>query len=33
MKTETWNGHTIRFIWHDGEWWAVAEAIYKKYRH
>lgn len=29
MKTETWNGHTIRFIWHDGEWWAVAKDVAK----
>ena len=24
MKTELWNGHEIRFIEKDGEWWAVA---------
>src|SRR5690606_6914670 len=29
MKTETWNGHTIRFVWHDGEWWAVAKDVAK----
>lgn len=25
MKTEIWNGHEIRFIQKDGEWWAVAK--------
>ena len=24
MKTELWNGYSIRFIEKDGEWWAVA---------
>jgi len=24
MKIETWNGHNIRFVEHNGEWWAVA---------
>ncbi len=24
MKTEIWNGHKIRFVEKDGEWWAVA---------
>lgn len=23
MRTETWNGYTIRFVEHQGEWWAV----------
>lgn len=23
MKTEIWNGHEIRFVEKDGEWWAV----------
>ncbi len=27
MKTETWNGHSIRFIQKDGEWWAVAKDL------
>ena len=27
MKTETWNGHEIRFVWHNGEWWAVAKDV------
>jgi len=27
MKTETWNGHEIRFVWHEGEWWAVAKDV------
>ena len=26
-KTENWNGHNIRFVWHNGEWWAVAKDI------
>ena len=25
MKTETWNGHQIRFVEKGGEWWAVAK--------
>jgi len=24
MRTELWNGHPIRFVERDGEWWAVA---------
>lgn len=24
MKTENWNGHEIRFVLHNSEWWAVA---------
>ena len=27
MKTEVWNGHQIRFIEKDGEWWAVLKDI------
>lgn len=27
MKTENWNGHEIRFVNIDGEWWAVAKDI------
>ena len=23
MKTEIWNGHSIRFVKIKGEWWAV----------
>lgn len=23
MRTETWNGYDIRFVEHQGEWWAV----------
>ena len=23
MRVENWNGHTIRFVEKDGEWWAV----------
>ena len=29
MKTELWNGHEIRFIEKDGEWWAVLGDIAK----
>jgi prophage antirepressor-like protein len=24
IRTENWNGHPIRFVERDGEWWAVA---------
>lgn len=27
MKTEIWNGHKIRFVEKDGEWWAVAKDV------
>ncbi|WP_136304781.1 BRO-N domain-containing protein, partial [Streptococcus pyogenes] len=27
--TETWNGYTIRFVEHQGEWWAVLADIAK----
>ena len=27
MKTEIWNGHKIRFVNNDGEWWAVAKDV------
>lgn len=27
MKTEIWNGYTIRFVEKDGEWWAIAQDI------
>lgn len=27
MKTENWNGYTIRFVEKDGEWWAVAKDV------
>lgn len=27
IKTEKWNGHEIRFVWHNGEWWAVAKDV------
>lgn len=23
IKTENWNGHKIRFVWYENEWWAV----------
>ncbi|HGV4032850.1 TPA: Bro-N domain-containing protein, partial [Streptococcus pyogenes] len=29
MRTETWNGYTIRFVEHNGEWWAVLADIAK----
>ncbi|WP_424555276.1 BRO-N domain-containing protein [Streptococcus agalactiae] len=29
MRTETWNGCTIRFVEHQGEWWAVLADIAK----
>src|SRR5690606_42044674 len=29
IKTEKWNGHEIRFVWHNGEWWAVAKDVAK----
>ncbi|HIC0392538.1 TPA: BRO-N domain-containing protein [Streptococcus agalactiae] len=29
MRTETWNGYTIRFVEHQGEWWAVLADIAK----
>lgn len=27
VKTETWNGHAIRFVEKDGEWWAVLKDV------
>jgi prophage antirepressor-like protein len=27
MRVETWNGHPIRFVERDGEWWAVAKDV------
>jgi prophage antirepressor-like protein len=27
MKVENWNGHGIRFVDKDGEWWAVAQDV------
>ncbi|MDW7798718.1 Bro-N domain-containing protein [Streptococcus canis] len=29
MRTETWNGYTIRFVEYQGEWWAVLADIAK----
>lgn len=29
MKTEIWNGHEIRFVEKDGEWWAVLKDLCK----
>ncbi|SMO54324.1 BRO-N domain-containing protein [Melghirimyces algeriensis] len=35
IKIEKWNDHEIRFIWHNGEWWAVAKDVAKAldYKH
>ena len=27
VKVENWNGYVIRFVWKDGDWWAVAKDI------
>lgn len=27
MKVQKWNGHEIRFVWHNDEWWAVAKDV------
>lgn len=27
MKVENWNGHNIRFVWKDGDWWGVARDV------
>ena len=27
IKVENWNGHDIRFVWHENEWWAVAADV------
>lgn len=27
MKIENWNGHNIRFVWKDGDWWGVAKDV------
>lgn len=27
MKTDNWNGHDIRFVEKDGEWWAVLKDV------
>lgn len=29
MRTKNWNGYTIRFVEHQGEWWAVLADIAK----
>lgn len=35
IKIENWNGHEIRFVWHENEWWAVAKDVARalKYKH
>ena len=27
IRTEEWNGHQIRFVWHKEEWWSVAKDV------
>lgn len=27
IKTENWNGHAIRFVWRNNDWWAVAKDV------
>lgn len=27
IKIENWNEYKIRFVWHNGEWWAIARDI------
>ena len=27
IKVEEWNGYDIRFVLHEGEWWAVAKDV------
>ena len=27
MKVENWNGHNIRFVWKNGDWWGVAKDV------
>lgn len=27
MRTESWCGHSIRFVEHNGEWWAILKDI------
>lgn len=27
MKVENWNGHAIRFVERNGEWWAVLKDV------
>ena len=29
MKIENWNGYDIRFVEHNGEWWAIAKDVAK----
>jgi prophage antirepressor-like protein len=31
MRVENWNGHGIRFVDKDGEWWAVAKDVAAAY--
>jgi len=33
IKTESWNGREIRFVWHNGEWWAVGNDVAKALRY
>lgn len=27
MKVENWNGHAIRFVWNEGDWWGIAKDV------
>ena len=27
LRTENWNGHQIRFAWHEGDRWGVAKDV------
>lgn len=27
IRVENWNGYNIRFVDHNGEWWAVAKDV------
>ena len=27
VKVENWNGYTIRFVWYENDWWAVAKDV------
>jgi prophage antirepressor-like protein len=33
MKIENWNGHGIRFVERDGEWWAVVQDVCEALGH
>lgn len=27
IKIKNWNSHNIRFVWYNGEWWAIARDV------